>query len=192
MSDALTLTPTISETDDRDARVLEAIHAETAAGNRPAQRDIAHAVGLSLGMTNSILRRLAQKGFVTMQRINARNVHYLVTPDGVDMIARRSYRYLRRTVGHIVRYKERMRAWCREQRAAGVQEIILVGESDLAFLVEWCAEKEGLAFAHYTAMPRATADTAQVLASEYVDEAPAAVGRLVGVLAGYGDSGSLL
>jgi len=81
-----------------------------------------------------------------MRRINAHNVHYLVTPEGIEQISRRSYRYLRRTIGHVVRYKERLREFCREQKHAGITEIVLTGESDLAFILEWCAEKEGLSF----------------------------------------------
>lgn len=115
------------------------------------QRDIAQAIGLSLGMTNSILKRLVTKGFVTMRKINARNIHYLVTPAGIDLIARRSYRYLRRTVGHVVRYKERLleifsEAAKPEPEGRAVKTVVLVGESDLDFVVEWCAEKCGLGF----------------------------------------------
>ena len=33
-------------------------------------------------MTNSILKRLATKGFLTMRKVNVRNIHYLVTPEG--------------------------------------------------------------------------------------------------------------
>ncbi len=43
-------------------------------------------------MTNAILKRLAAKGFITMRRVNSRNIQYAVTPEGVDAIARRSYR----------------------------------------------------------------------------------------------------
>ncbi|MEX2374601.1 MAG: hypothetical protein WD942_03325, partial [Dehalococcoidia bacterium] len=86
------------------------------------------------------------KGFLMMRRINHNNAHYLVTPAGVEQISRRSYLYLRRTIGHVVRYKERLREFCREQQHAGVREIVLIGESDLAFILEWCAEKEGLGF----------------------------------------------
>lgn len=132
---------------DHEYEVLAHIHQH----EQVKQRDIAGAIGLSLGMTNAILKRLAGKGFITMRRINSRNIHYLVTPTGVDVIAKRSYRYLRRTVGHIVRYKERMRTLFREAAAdppegRGVRTVVLVGESDLDFLVEWCAAKEGLAF----------------------------------------------
>ncbi|MFP4115319.1 MAG: MarR family transcriptional regulator [Spirochaetota bacterium] len=134
-------------THDHELDVLAQIHHN----QMVKQRDIAHAIGLSLGMTNSILKRLAMKGFLTMRKVNARNIHYLVTPEGIDLIARRSYRYLRRTVGHVVRYKEAIRGLLHEAALAppagrGVTRVVVVGESDLEFLVEWCAEKEGLGF----------------------------------------------
>ena len=34
-------------------------------------------------MTNAILKRLATKGFISMRKVNARNIHYLVTADGI-------------------------------------------------------------------------------------------------------------
>jgi len=136
--------------DDRELDVLAHVHqAQPEDGNAPAQvsqRSIANALGMSVGLTNAILKRLAEKGFLMMRRINQHNVHYLVTPAGIEMIGHRSYLYLRRTIGHVVRYKERLREFCRQQKREGITEIVLVGESDLTFLLEWCAEKEGLRF----------------------------------------------
>ncbi len=134
-------------TNDHELDVLSQIHQNQTV----KQRDIAHAIGLSLGMTNAILKRLAGKGFITMRRINARNIHYLVTPDGIDLIARRSYRYLRRTVGHVVRYKEQILGILQREAVGpptgrGITRVVLVGDSDLEFLVEWCVEKAGLEF----------------------------------------------
>jgi DNA-binding MarR family transcriptional regulator len=138
-------------THDHELDVLTQLHQNTGV----KQRDLAQAIGLSLGMTNAILKRLAGKGFVAMRRINARNIHYLVTPEGIDLIARRSYRYLRRTVGHVVRYKERMieillAAAAPPPAGRGITSVHLVGQTDLEFLVEWCAEKAGLHFSHQT------------------------------------------
>jgi DNA-binding MarR family transcriptional regulator len=143
--------------DQRELDVLSVVHAASpddgdATGKKdtPAshlsQRSIANALGMSVGLTNAILKRLTDKGFVMMRRINHNNVHYLVTPDGIDQISRRSYLYLRRTIGNVVRYKERLRAFCHTTREQGVREIILVGESDLTFILEWCAQKAGLTF----------------------------------------------
>jgi hypothetical protein len=76
---------------------------------------------MSLGMTNAILKRLVLKGYLSIRKVNNRNIAYAVTPAGVEAIAKRSYRYLRRTIGSIVRYKEaieglvrKVRAWLRE------------------------------------------------------------------------------
>ena len=78
-------------------------------------------IGMSLGMTNAILKRLVLKGYLSIRKVNNRNIAYAVTPAGVEVIAKRSYRYLRRTIGNIVRYKEaieglvrKVRAWLRE------------------------------------------------------------------------------
>ena len=65
-------------THDHELDVLSQIHHN----QMVKQRDIAHAIGLSLGMTNSILKRLATKGFLTMRKVHARNIHYLVTAEG--------------------------------------------------------------------------------------------------------------
>ncbi|MFA7566669.1 MAG: winged helix-turn-helix transcriptional regulator [Alkalispirochaeta sp.] len=132
--------------DLRDLDVLAHLHAVE--HPRVSQRSIANALGMSLGLTNAILRRLMDKGFLLARRINHNNVHYLVTPAGIDQISRRSYLYLRRTIGHVVRYKEHLRTFCRSQHDAGIREIILVGPSDLTFILEWCADKEGLTFQH--------------------------------------------
>ena len=56
-------------THDHELDVLSQLHQN----NGVKQRDLAQAIGLSLGMTNAILKRLAGKGFVTMRKLNARN-----------------------------------------------------------------------------------------------------------------------
>lgn len=133
--------------EERDLDVLAHLHESQGSDvERVSQRSIAKALGMSVGLTNAILRRLVEKGFVMVRRVNHNNAHYLVTPQGLQQIGKRSYLYLRRTIGHVVRYKERLREFCHQQAAAGIREIVLVGESDLAFLLEWCAEKEGISF----------------------------------------------
>ncbi|MFW5826916.1 MAG: winged helix-turn-helix transcriptional regulator [Alkalispirochaeta sp.] len=132
-----------------------------------SQRSIAQALGMSVGPTNAILKRLTDKGFLMMRRINAHNVHYLVTPAGLDQISRRSYLYLRRTIGHVVRYKERLREFCRQQHHAGVHEIVLIPWSVHSHLLGYASKaratspssssgapkKEGLGFRQVEGAP---------------------------------------
>ena len=77
--------------EEAELRVLEDIHRRAAAVR---QRDLAHVVGLSVGMTNAIVRRLAGKGWLQIRKVNNRNVQYIVSPKGLERLARRSYRYL--------------------------------------------------------------------------------------------------
>jgi DNA-binding MarR family transcriptional regulator len=155
----------------------EAVNVQARTGTRHvSQRSIARALGMSVGLTNAILKRLADKGFLMMRRINERNIHYLVTPSGIEQIGRRSYLYLRRTIGHVVRSKEQIRSFCRREAREGTDTIVLVGESDLTFILEWSAEKEGLRFEHQTRVSssrRRESETNRVVLAERYIERPA-------------------
>ena len=158
--------PTAGE-GDREFELLAQLQQDSGA----KQRDLARAVGMSLGMTNALLKRLAAKGFITMKKANSRKIQYAVTPEGMQEAARRSRRYLKRTMKHVVRYKDTVRKACRHAAAAppagrGVTAVVLVGESDLEFIVEWCAAKEGLAFRTTAQRPARPKDDELVICSE--------------------------
>jgi DNA-binding MarR family transcriptional regulator len=128
-------------TTDKELEILQHIHHESDVH----QRDLARIVGLSLGMTNAIVKRLAQKGFLLIRKINNRNICYAVTAEGIDEIARRSYRYFKRTIKNVVFYKEAVEALIRDAHKVGYSRIALVGPSDLDFIVEHCCRNHGLA-----------------------------------------------
>ena len=97
-------------------------------------------------MTNSILKRLAQKGWVTIRKVNSRNIHYAISPVGMEEIARRSYRFLRSTFRNIAAYKETIHALVRDAARRGCRRVTLVGRSDIEFIIQHCAAAEGMAF----------------------------------------------
>jgi DNA-binding MarR family transcriptional regulator len=127
----------IVETPDRELTILENIyHSSTGAARSLKQRDLAHVAGISLGMTNSILKRLGQKGWVVIRRINSRNLQYAVSPAGIDEITRRSYRFLKRTIKDIVIYRDTLERFVRSVQTKGFCGIILVGQTELDFILE--------------------------------------------------------
>jgi DNA-binding MarR family transcriptional regulator len=105
------------------------------------QRDLARIIGLSLGMTNSILKRLTNKGLLKIKKINNRNIQYVVSPAGMEAIALRSYRYFKRTLKNVVSYKEAMDELLQEIVQKRYRCVILVGKSDLDFIVEHFCDK---------------------------------------------------
>lgn len=128
---------------EKEIEILENIY------NSPEkirQRDLAHIVGLSLGMTNAILKRLAKKGLITISKVNNRNIQYAVSPEGMEEIARRSYRYFKRTIKNIAYYKESIEALISDVAQGGYEAVAMVGPSDLDFIVEHLCFKYGLEF----------------------------------------------
>jgi len=117
--------------------------------NKPGelrQRDLAEITGLSLGMTNAILKRLALKGFLTIKRINNRNIHYIVTPSGIELITKKSYLYFKRTIKNVVYYKETIEKLVLDIKTRGYGGLILKGSSDLDFIVEHVCLKNDLKY----------------------------------------------
>ena len=136
----------ITQHDDKELEILRSICRR----ERIRQRDLAQVAGMSLGMTNAILKRLVTRGLLTMRRINSRKILYAVSPAGMEEIARRSYTYVKRTLRNIVYYKNSIDEFICGLKEAGYSGVFLVGSSDLDFIVEHCCGKYGLAYRQQT------------------------------------------
>ncbi len=60
-----------------------------------SQRQLAKLSELSLGQLNLILHRLVEKGFITIEKLNARSMRYILTPKGIARNAGRTYNYIK-------------------------------------------------------------------------------------------------
>ena len=124
-------------TSDKEAIILEHIYYNDSL----KQRELADKAGISLGMTNAILRRLIEKGWLMTKRLNSRNISYVVSPAGIEEIFKRGYRYFKRTIDDVIFYKEGIEQLVAEAVEAGYKTIALVGKSDLDFIVEYACDK---------------------------------------------------
>ncbi len=83
-------------TDDLHYRVLKNLEAHPEA----TQRDLAKALGISLGSTNFCVCALIEQGWVKVQNFrrsdNKRAYAYLLTPQGIEAKARITARFLKR------------------------------------------------------------------------------------------------
>lgn len=136
------------------------------------QRDLARTIGLSLGMTNVLLKKLIDRGWVLVRRANARKLQYALTAEGLREWSLRSYRYLKKTVQHIADYRRSLEVWVRAQKEAGCTGVLLRGHSELDFLVEAIARREGLDFRRETGSGPAQLEGWSVLYSENEEAQP--------------------
>ena len=128
---------------DPELEVLQNIYVQV---DHVRQRDLARVAGLSLGMTNAIVKRLVQKGWLTIRKVNNRNIRYAVSAAGIDQITRRSYRFFKRTIKNIVFYREAIEGFVRDVKARGYRGLVLVGRSDLDFIVEHACSAHGIEY----------------------------------------------
>ncbi|MBN1797174.1 MAG: winged helix-turn-helix transcriptional regulator [Spirochaetales bacterium] len=125
------------ENQEKELELLQTIHENS----HVRQRDLARIIGVSLGMTNAIIKRLVKKGWLKIKKINNRKIKYAVSTDGMDAIMRRSYRYVKRTIKNVVYYKEAIYRLVEDIKTRGYQGILLIGKSDVDFIVEHCCHK---------------------------------------------------
>jgi len=131
---------------DTEYIILENIYNSPVDHPSLRQRDLAQIAGASLGMTNSILKRLAQKGLITIKKLNSRNIQYAITIEGINEIILRSYRYFKRTIKNVVFFKEILEDLVSRAKHNNINTVILVGQSDLDFIVEHACRKRNLIF----------------------------------------------
>lgn len=132
--------------EDAELVILENIYASQRRSRALTQRDLAEAAGLSLGMTNALLKRFSDKGWVLLKRLNARNIQYALTPDGVNEIAHRTYRYFKRTARAAGLYRDMIETFVIDKKRSGATRLVLAGVSDLDFLIEYACERHGMLF----------------------------------------------
>jgi DNA-binding MarR family transcriptional regulator len=134
------------QTIDAEYIILENIYDSPQEAAPLRQRDLARIAGASLGMTNSILKRLVRKGWITVKKMNSRNIRYIVTIEGINEIIHRSYRYFKRTIQNTVYYKDILDDIIHRAKKKNIGAVVLAGISDIDFIVEHTCQRWGLSF----------------------------------------------
>lgn len=129
---------------DTDVTVLVDIKKTLDRNPDARQREIAQGTNLSIGMTNAILKRFVAKGWICLKKLNARTMQYMVTPAGATAVSKRSYTYFKRTFTVVQTYKEQIEQIVIKAKTDGLTQVLLAGDSDLQFVIEWACQKHGL------------------------------------------------
>ncbi len=86
---------------ENDYKVLTYIQHQNQHQNNATQRDISRETGVSLGTVNLLLKKMIQKGFVKIEKINAKSLRYMITPKGIKEKTQRTYNYIKYSYDHI-------------------------------------------------------------------------------------------
>ena len=95
------------------------------------QRDLSRGAGLSLGMTNLLLKRLARKGLIKVGRLDWKRTQYLLTPKGALEKARKTFDYALYTVRLFRQLQENVETVLRREHAHGRRAFWIVARDEL-------------------------------------------------------------
>jgi DNA-binding MarR family transcriptional regulator len=137
---------TIPEFNDSELTFLSAIGEAETGGARLTQRELAGRAGVSLGMANILLRRLAERGWVKLTRLSSKSVRYALTPSGLGELAQRTAGYFNRASRSAELYRDRLEALALNSKRNGAATIVLYGESEVEFLLAYVCERHGFVF----------------------------------------------
>ncbi len=116
---------------ERELRIIE----EISQNRNLTQRKISRRLGLSLGITNLILKRLASKGYIKVKGLNRRKVQYIITPKGFTEKTKKSYRYFLKTIHSLREMKKKIQQLILVECKKGETHFIILGEGELADIV---------------------------------------------------------
>ena len=112
----------------RTLKILEEIEKDYA----PSQRELARQLNISLGLVNSFIKRLVQKGCFKVKNIPKNRVKYILTPKGMAEKTRLTYRYIQYSLEFYKRSRQELRGLFHNLVRQEVSRVIYYGASDLA------------------------------------------------------------
>lgn len=128
-------------------RILDVVEADRAV----TQRSLARDMGIALGLTNLLIKRLVRKGWMRVTHIAPNRVRYLITPAGIVEKSRMSRDYLQASVQFYRQARDRVKqrflelstTWPAEQNDDG-KRIVFFGANELAEISYVCLAETDL------------------------------------------------
>ncbi len=116
------------------------------------QRDLSQSLGLSLGMTNLLIQRLARKGFIKVTQLDWKRTQYLLTIKGAAEKTRKAARYTLYTMRIFRQIRENITTVLSREHAAGRRAFTLVAQDEILELLRETIADMDLADSSFTCL----------------------------------------
>ncbi len=127
----------------RTLKLLEAIENKKS----PSQRDLARALGVSLGLVNSFVRRLAKKGYFKITHLPRNRIRYILTPKGAAEKSRLTYAYIQLSYKFYRDARRKIKTLFSELQDQNIRSVAFHGTGDLAEIAYLSLQEIDLEFA---------------------------------------------
>jgi DNA-binding MarR family transcriptional regulator len=117
-------------------RLFDAIEQD----GQASQRDLSKRLGLSLGLTNHLIRRSIRDGYFEVHVLPPKHSTYVLTPEGRDAKSRLAREYLGYSLGFYRDVRKTIQKKLGELEKEQIRDIILYGVGDIAELIYLCLQ----------------------------------------------------
>ena len=149
------------------------------------QRDLSQSLGLSLGMTNLLIKRLARKGLIKITQLDWKRTQYLLTLQGALEKTRKSYHYTRYTLRIFKQFQKNIASVLTREHRGGRRAFHFVAQDEfLELLSDTVAELklDGSSFAFHRSFAEVPASAEQLLTATLETPPAAAAPRCVSLV----------
>jgi len=119
--------------DKEDLNILRLMGEIDRNGNY-TQRELSHRLNLSLGLVNTFLKRLVNKGYFKVKTMPRNRVKYFLTPEGLARKSKLTVEYLRYSVNFYRDIKKLLLNKYRELEENNVNSVLFYGAGEVAEL----------------------------------------------------------
>jgi len=112
----------------RTLKILEEIDND----HTPSQRDLAKILNISLGLVNSFVKRLSQKGYFKITTIPKNRVRYILTPKGAAEKTRLTYEFIQNSFHFYKESRKKLQKLFKDLAFRGVERVVFYGVNDFA------------------------------------------------------------
>ncbi len=99
-----------------------------------SQRELARRLNVSLGLVNSFIKRLVNKGYFKIKTLPKNRVRYLLTPKGMAQKSKLTVEYLRYSVNFYKSVKSLLLEIYNRMEQKGIKKIVFYGAGEVAEL----------------------------------------------------------
>ena len=107
---------------------------EVEKGGSYSQRELARRLNLSLGLVNTFIKRLVNKGYFKVKTLPRNRVKYLLTPKGLAQKSRLTVAYLRYSINFYREIKQMLLHKFQDLEQKGIVKLLFYGSGEVAEL----------------------------------------------------------
>lgn len=131
-----------------EQRVLVHLLSEIERNPSFTQRGLAGELGIALGLMNQYLKRCVTKGWVRASQVSPRRLTYFLTPEGFSEKSHMVTSYLARSLTFFRDARVECEDVLKKCATLGWKNIAMVGQGDLADIVQLVAQGTGIKVHH--------------------------------------------